>query len=98
MRYASGKHAKGICARCGWAEPYRSLKELVVNKKPTNMFVCKSCFEPDHPQYAVADLNLREGIALQRPLPEVLSDEAYLVSRSDEYLTSIDDEYLIGSI
>lgn len=49
-RYASGKHALGICDRCGFRYKLRELVfEASVTGTPTYR-VCKTCFDPVHPQ------------------------------------------------
>lgn len=40
MAYSSGKHAKGICDRCGGKVPYQKLLE-----EWTGLKVCKSCLD-----------------------------------------------------
>ena len=44
MAYASGKHALGICDRCGWRYRY-----LQLQMEWTGFKVCPECFEVKHP-------------------------------------------------
>jgi len=69
-RYASGKHARGACDRCGFVYKLNDLKELIVNEARTNLLVCQSCWEPDHPQYRVNRIRVEDAQALRNPRPQ----------------------------
>ena len=49
-KFTSGKHAISECDRCGQRYKLKALKELVVRTRKTNVMVCPTCWEPDHPQ------------------------------------------------
>jgi len=69
-KFASGKHANAHCDRCGQRYKYHDLKPLVINKKLTSIRVCPECFETDHPQYKIGDLNVFDAQALRHPRKE----------------------------
>ena len=43
-RWASGKHSRAICDKCGFEVSYRSLK-----KEWTGIMACPQCWDPKHP-------------------------------------------------
>ena len=49
-KFTSGKHAISECDRCGQRYKLKALKELIVRTRKTNVMVCPTCWEPDHPQ------------------------------------------------
>lgn len=69
-RYASGKHALGDCDRCGFTFKLNALKELIINEAASGLLVCKTCWEPDHPQYQVGKLKVEDPQALRNPRPD----------------------------
>lgn len=75
-RYTTGKHASGVCDRCGVAFKLRTLKSLVINGAKTSLLVCNNCYEPDHPQYQVGKYPVLDPQTLRNPRPET-----YTVSR-----------------
>ena len=75
-RYASGKNAIAICDRCGFRFRLRELKELVVKTKKTNLLVCSTCWDPDHPQLQLGMYPVDDPQALRNPRP----DNTYLQS------------------
>lgn len=44
------KPVPAICDRCGLRFYLKDLKEIFILNKPTGLMVCKSCWEPSHPQ------------------------------------------------
>lgn len=68
--YAAGKRALGSCDRCGFNYRLNELKELIVNEAKTNLLVCHKCWVPDHPQYQVGKIAVRDPQALRNPRPD----------------------------
>jgi hypothetical protein len=68
--YASGKHAKGQCDRCGFDYKLHDLRELTINESPSGLLVCHSCWEEDHPQYLVGKYPVYDPQALRKPRPQ----------------------------
>lgn len=68
--YAVGRRALGICDRCGFAYKLNTLRELFVRTNATNLLVCKSCWEPSHPQLEQGAKPIHDPQALRRPRPD----------------------------
>jgi len=75
-KFASGRIAIAECDRCGQRYRLRQLKELVVRTKKTNMLVCPTCWEPDHPQNLQGMYPVEDPQALKNPR----RDNTYLIS------------------
>ena len=71
MAYASGKHALGICDRCGWQCRYLDMK-----KEWTGLKVCTECYESKHPQ--LTPTKVFDAQTLFEPRPEVSLPRAQL--------------------
>lgn len=63
--YASGKHAKRICDRCGWEYPYNELL-----REWTNLLVCRTCYDPKHEQLDLGKNRIYDPISLHEPRPD----------------------------
>lgn len=48
--FARGKHALGICDRCGFTKKLKELRDEVRRGLPRNVLVCEECWDEDHPQ------------------------------------------------
>ena len=72
MAYASGKHALGICDRCGWQCGYLEMK-----KEWNGLKVCPECYEPKQPQLNPVR-TVPDPEALFEPRPEVSLPRAQL--------------------
>lgn len=64
MAYAQGKHALGVCDRCGM-----QYKLLSLRKEWTGYKVCIECYEPKHPQLE-PKRNVGDAIAIRDPRPD----------------------------
>ena len=80
-RFASDRWAISICDRCGQQFPLKKLREQIVKTKNTNMKVCPSCLDPDHPQLLLGMFPVDDPQALRNPRP----DSAELVVSRDIY-------------
>lgn len=69
-KYASNKIAISICDRCGFRFRLRELRTLTIKTKQVNMLVCKSCWEPDHPQLQIGMYPIDDPQALRNPRPD----------------------------
>ena len=63
--YAKGKHAVGLCQRCG---EKLKLSELRPDGQ-TNLLVCGSCYDIKHP--SERPIRTDDAIALRRPAPDL---------------------------
>lgn len=68
--FARGKHAPGICDRCGLQFKLRKLRTESVRGKPTKALVCGDCWDEDHPQNFVGSVPVRDPQALRNPRPD----------------------------
>ncbi len=68
--FASGKHAFGFCDRCSQRYALKELKKLVIKTKTTNILVCPTCFDPDHPQLQLGMYPVNDPQALRNPRPD----------------------------
>jgi hypothetical protein len=66
-RFASGKRAIAICDRCGQQFKLTELKKEIIKTKTYNLLVCKSCFDPDHPQLQLGMYPVDDPQALRNP-------------------------------
>jgi|TARA_A100000172_G_scaffold15555_3_gene8165 hypothetical protein len=57
MGYARAKKALGECDRCGFTYKLNELRYEVQDKTRNGLRVCKHCFDPDHPQLRVGDVD-----------------------------------------
>jgi len=73
-KFASTKIAVGICDRCGFRYPIRTMRTLVVKTKSTNMLVCSECWEEDHPQLLVGMYPVSDPQALRVSRPDAALD------------------------
>tara|TARA_R100001129_G_scaffold185706_1_gene174803 strand:+ start:838 stop:1149 length:312 start_codon:yes stop_codon:yes gene_type:complete len=65
--YAKGKKALGICDRCGFTYKLSELKYEIEDKVRNGLRVCTYCFDPDHPQLRVGELQTSDPQALFNP-------------------------------
>lgn len=75
-KYAAGRIAIAECDRCGQRYKLKQLKELIIRTKKTNILVCPTCWEPDHPQNLQGMYPVQDPQALKNPR----RDNSYLAS------------------
>ena len=75
-RFASGKWAISQCDRCDFRFPLKDLRTIVVKTKNINLLVCRSCWDPDHPQLQLGMYPVDDPQALRNPRP----DRSYVIS------------------
>lgn len=69
-KFASGKHAKGLCDRCGLTFKLNELKPQIVNRKVTGLRVCSACKDIDHEQYRLGEIRVDDPQALENARPD----------------------------
>ena len=69
-KFASGKHAISECDRCGQRYKLTALKELVVRTRKTNVMVCPTCWESDHPQNMQGMYPVEDPQGIRNPRPD----------------------------
>jgi hypothetical protein len=75
-KFSSGKNSIAECDRCGFRFKLKELKELVIKTKNVNILVCRSCFDPDHPQLMLGMYPVNDPQAVRNPRP----DRSYITS------------------
>jgi hypothetical protein len=78
-KFAAGQRAISECDRCGQRYKLKQLRELVIRTKKTNILVCPTCWESDHPQNMQGMYPVEDPQALKNPRP----DNTYLQSGLD---------------
>lgn len=74
QKFATGKFAKAICDRCGFEYKYNELQYETHNLIQTNLKVCPTCWEPDHPQNQLGRYPVHDAEALRDPRPDFGDD------------------------
>lgn len=69
-RYASGKNALAICDRCGFQYKLHTLKNEFVNGRRSNVRVCETCWDVDHPQNKLGSFRIDDPRAIRDPRPD----------------------------
>lgn len=69
-KFAAGQRAIAECDRCGQRYKLKQLRELVIRTKKTNILVCPTCWEPDHPQNMQGMYPVEDPQALKNPRPD----------------------------
>ena len=69
-KFASGKRALSECDRCGQRYKLTALKELIVRTRKTNVMVCPTCWEADHPQNMQGMYPVEDPQGLRNPRPD----------------------------
>ena len=74
--FASGKKAIAMCDRCGQQFKLKELRSEIVKLRPYKVLVCKSCWDPDHPQLQLGMYPVEDPQALRNSR----RDTTYVVS------------------
>lgn len=69
-RFTLGKRSISECDRCGFRYKLKELKELVIKTKQVNIKVCRTCYEPDHPQLQLGMYPVDDPQAVRNPRPD----------------------------
>ena len=83
-KYASAKHSIAECDRCGERFKLKELRIQTLKTKPFKIKVCKSCWDPDHPQLQLGMYPVNDPQAVRDPRPDV----SYYVSGNTGLYTS----------
>jgi hypothetical protein len=75
-KFASGKYAIAQCDRCDQRYKLKELRTQTVKTKPFKVKVCKSCWDPDHPQLQLGMYPVNDPQAVREPRPDL----SYLIS------------------
>ena len=77
-KFASGKYAIAQCDRCDQRYKLKELRTQILKTKPYKIKVCKTCWDPDHPQLSLGLYPVDDPQAVREPRPDV----SYLQSGS----------------
>lgn len=69
-RYASNKRALGLCDVCGFQYRLKTLRNLIVKGRDTNVKACNECWQPSHPQLDLGRYPVNDPQALRDPRPD----------------------------
>ena len=71
QKYASGKYAIAQCDRCDQRYMLKDLRIQTLKTKPYKVKVCKTCWDPDHPQLQLGMYPVNDPQAVREPRPDV---------------------------
>jgi len=86
-KFASGKYAIAECDRCAQRYKLKELRIQTLKTKPYRVKVCKTCYDPDHPQLQLGMYPVNDPQAVREPRPDV----SYLVSGQSGLGTNLYD-------
>jgi len=78
-RFASGKNSIAMCDRCGAQFKLTELRKEIIKTKTYNLLVCRSCWDPDHPQLQLGMYPVSDPQAVRNPR----HDQTYVTSGTD---------------
>lgn len=70
-KYASGKYSIAECDRCAQRYMLKELRIQTLKTKPYRVKVCKTCWDPDHPQLQIGMYPVNDPQAVREPRPDV---------------------------
>ena len=70
-KYASGKFSIAQCDRCNFRYMLKDLRIQTLKTKPWQIKVCKTCWDPDHPQLQLGMYPVNDPQAVREPRPDV---------------------------
>jgi len=84
-KFASGKYAIAECDRCAQRYKLKELRIQTLKTKPYRVKVCKTCYDPDHPQLQLGMYPVNDPQAVREPRPDV----SYFVSGQSGLQTNL---------
>jgi hypothetical protein len=69
-RFSSGKNSIAECDRCGQRYKLKELTKLVIKTKQVTIKVCRTCWDPDHPQLQLGMYPVSYPQAVREPRPD----------------------------
>lgn len=84
-KFASGKYAISQCDRCNFRYKLKDLHTQTLKTKPFKIKVCRSCWDPDHPQLQLGMYPVNDPQAVREPRP----DTSYILSGTNGLQTNI---------
>lgn len=93
-KFASGKYAIAQCDRCDQRYKLKDLRTQTVKTKPFKIKVCKTCWDPDHPQLQLGMYPVNDPQAVREPRPDL----SYWVSGTSGLQEALTDTTSIDGI
>ena len=93
-KFASGKYAIAQCDRCDQRYKLKELRTQTVKTKPFKIKVCKTCWDPDHPQLQLGMYPVNDPQAVREPRPDL----SYVVSGTSGLQEALTDTTSIEGI
>ena len=91
-KFASGKYAISQCDRCNFRYKLKELRIQILKTKPYRIKVCKTCWDPDHPQLSLGLYPVDDPQAVREPRP----DTSYIQSGTSGLQINLDGEGPLG--
>ena len=93
-KFASGKYAIAQGDRCDQRYKLKELRTQTVKTKPFKIKVCKTCWDPDHPQLQLGMYPVNDPQAVREPRPDL----SYVVSGTSGLQEALTDTTSIEGI
>lgn len=75
-RFSSGKNAIAQCDRCDFRFKLHELRREIIKTKNYELLVCRTCWDPDHPQLQLGMYPVDDPQGVRNPRP----DRSYTLS------------------
>jgi hypothetical protein len=70
-RFSSGKNSIAECDRCGFRFKLTQLRKEIIKTKNYNLLVCRTCWDPDHPQLQLGMYPVDDPQGVRDPRPDL---------------------------
>jgi hypothetical protein len=70
-RFSSGKNSIAQCDRCNFRFKLHELKTEIIKTKPYQLKVCRTCWDPDHPQLQLGMYPVDDPQGVRDPRPDI---------------------------
>ena len=70
-RFSSGKNSISQCDRCNFRFKLHELKTEIIKTKPYQLKVCRTCWDPDHPQLQLGMYPVDDPQGVRDPRPDI---------------------------
>ena len=69
-RFSSGKNAIAQCDRCDFRFKLHELRREIIKTKNYDLLVCRTCWDPDHPQLQLGMYPVDDPQGVRNPRPD----------------------------
>lgn len=81
-KFSSGKYSIAQCDRCNFRFKLKELRIQTLKTKPYRVKVCRTCYDPDHPQLQLGMYPVFDAQAVREPR----NDNSYILSGNNGLL------------